>query len=42
MRIPLGPYHILTTIRRDIHNLVFIAGVISTSDKLIASVIDTD
>jgi type IV secretory pathway VirB2 component (pilin) len=39
-RVPLGSKRILTKIRGNIRNFVFVAGVVATGDKLIAGVAD--
>jgi hypothetical protein len=36
--IPLGPFQIFSKIRGDIRELMFITGVVDTSDKLFSSV----
>jgi hypothetical protein len=41
LSIPLGPLPILTKIRGDIHNFVFMAGVNDTIDNLFTSVVAT-
>jgi hypothetical protein len=41
LSIPLGPFRIFSKILGDLRNVVFIAGVVDTSDKLLTGNNDT-